>query len=75
MLEGSGGLSYSIEPDSMYAGTILENIYLVYKSSGLIFKDNCDERRRFKKIPALPRSFLFAPSSLFPDGHRSEQCM
>jgi hypothetical protein len=25
-LEGSGGLSYSVEPDSMYAGTILENI-------------------------------------------------
>jgi hypothetical protein len=51
MLEGSGGLSYSMEPDSMYAGTILENIYLVYKSSGLFFTDICDERKLFKKNP------------------------
>jgi len=47
MLEGSGGLSYSIEQDSMYAGTILENIYLVHKSSGLFFTDNFDERKTF----------------------------
>lgn len=65
MLEGSGGLSYSIEPDSMYAGTILENIYLVYKSSGLFFTDKYDERKLFRKKSLLPRSFVFAPASLF----------
>jgi hypothetical protein len=65
MLEGSGGLSYSMEPDSMYAAAILENIYLVYNNSGLFFNDNYDERRTFLKKSLLPRSFPSAPSSLF----------